>query len=56
MGFGLYMINELKINGQTVDDNDDFNIENDTQKSRMTILMISLRMQQTMLLKINRML
>ena len=31
MGFGLYMINELKINGQTVDDNDDFNIENDTQ-------------------------
>ena len=31
MGFGLYMINELRINGQTVDDNDDFNIENDTQ-------------------------
>ena len=31
MGFGLYMINELKINGQTVDDNDDFNIENGTQ-------------------------
>ena len=31
MGFGLYLINELKINGQTVDDNDDFNVEDETQ-------------------------
>lgn len=31
MGFGLYLINELKINGQTVDDDDDFNVEDETQ-------------------------